>query len=376
MIEPTVHLADAIRAAVDPAEVVGARLSEDELRLRRPLQTARASIDRRRVIRVALDVIVDGHRRRGWGEAAPLRPWGSEKLEHALYDMRRLRDAVEAGRVVDGADAVEMMRPPTARFAVQSAILDAVARARGVPLRRLFATRPPNAVPLSAAIGPVDAAAAASLATQAVADGYPTLQVKVGGDLDDVARVAAVRDVARGAALRLDANGAWTEGEAVEHLRLLAADDVQYVQQPVAGDCVDALQRLTASSPVPIAADASCLPLERAHQLLARRAVHVLVLRPSLLGAWSDVMQTVEEALRSDVAVVFASAFDSAVNRAAVAQFATLLPTGTTCDLMAGGGFENDAGWEEVARGGRLYLGSGDGIGFRPCVSFDARGGT
>jgi o-succinylbenzoate synthase len=365
MNEPTVHLHREIRATVRRTELAEVRLFHRKFRLHHPLRTSTETMEHREVIQLAIDVIVDGHERTGWGEAAPLEWWGSEKLNHARYDLVRLRDATRVGQVVDGTKAMAMMRPATARFAVESALLDAAAQAAGLPLRRLFAPHPPNVVPVNATIGLVTPDAAFDAAARANDAGFRTIKVKVGGD-DDLARVDAVRRAAKGATLRLDANGAWTKEDALNQIERLADDDVEYVEQPVPADALDALAHVTQHASVPIAADESCLPLQRAKQIVTRRCADVLVLKPSLLGAWSDVTKVVEHAVKADIKTVFTSAIDSAINRAVVAQFATLLPTLVTCGLATGSWLEEEGDEEEILREGRLHLGSGNGIGFRP----------
>lgn len=367
MNEPTVHLGTAIRDVVAGVELQNVELFDERLRLRSPLRTAGNVIEVRDVVQVRVDTTVGGRARTGWGEAAPLQWWGSEILAHARYDLGRLRDAVQAGRQLHGLEAMAMMRPPTARFALESALLDAAAQARGVPLRRMFGANPPNDVLLNATIGLTDSCEAFDAARQAVQDGFDVIKVKVGDTVQaDLARVEAVRRAAPGATLRLDANGAWSEAEAIGCIERLAGDDVEYVEQPVPAGELEALQNVAAVATVPIAADESCLPLERAQCLLERRTVDVLVLKPSLLGAWSDVMEVVAMAAETGIGVVFTSAIDSGINRAVVAQFATLLPGGRACGLATGGWIANDAAWEEFVGEGRLYLGSGNGIGFRP----------
>jgi len=60
-------------------------------------------------------------------------------------------------------------------------------------------------------------------------------------------------------ASRVDANGDWTVDEAIEHCEWLANLDVEFVEQPVERDDIEGLGRVSRTSPIPVAADESCL---------------------------------------------------------------------------------------------------------------------
>src|SRR5690606_18131984 len=96
----------------------------------------------------------------------------------------------------------------------------------------------------------------AEYAREAWSAGYRVLKLKVGARSlgDDVARVAAVRAACPDAVLRLDANGAWSEAEAMEALAALAPSRIELLEQPVPAAEVDALARIHERSPMRIAA--------------------------------------------------------------------------------------------------------------------------
>jgi L-alanine-DL-glutamate epimerase-like enolase superfamily enzyme len=95
-------------------------------------------------------------------------------------------------------------------------------------------------------------------ARAAVDSGYSVLKVKLGTDRDRRI-VEAIRAVAPDATLRVDANEAWTPTEAVEKCETLADYDVEFVEQPVPAENGEGLRYVYESSPLPIAADESCL---------------------------------------------------------------------------------------------------------------------
>src|SRR5918997_2279363 len=95
----------------------------------------------------------------------------------------------------------------------------------------------------------------AERAREGLRAGYSCFKVKVGLP-DDAERVAAVREaIGPWPALRADANGAWSPGEAIEALELLAPHDLELVEQPCA--TLEELAEVKAGVEVPVAADES-----------------------------------------------------------------------------------------------------------------------
>ena len=135
----------------------------------------------------------------GYGEAAPLEPYDGVSVDEVV---EALRDGPPgARRSAAGPRGVGAGASWTSR-----------ARASGRPLGEPGADAIP--VNLTLPAGPPDEVAEA--AAQGVRDGYSCFKLKVGLP-DDAERVAAVREaVGSWPALRVDANGAWSAGEAVE----------------------------------------------------------------------------------------------------------------------------------------------------------------
>jgi L-Ala-D/L-Glu epimerase len=90
--------------------------------------------------------------------------------------------------------------------------------------------------------------------------GFRDLKVRVGAGhfSEDLHRIAALR-VAFGDQVKIaaDANGRWSEREALDNLRALELFGVVYVEQPVAPGDWGVIDRLAAQSPIPIMLDES-----------------------------------------------------------------------------------------------------------------------
>jgi L-alanine-DL-glutamate epimerase-like enolase superfamily enzyme len=256
------------------------------LRLRQPIR----EIEERRGFVVLLregDLI-------GRGEACILP--GTESLEEAEAALR----------------SGQLERAPAARHALGLAQLDLQAQRKGVPLARLLDPRAPLEVPCSALLVSRTVPELAREAGRAVADGFRTVKLKVGGD-DDFALAAVVRDaVGPDVALRLDANGAWDAPLALERLAELAPLDIELCEQPTP----DLLG--LESSPIPIAAD----EMVARDPAAAMERAQIIVLKPMLLGGVLAAWEIAQRAMQRGLRVIVTTALDGAIARAAAAHLA------------------------------------------------------
>jgi L-alanine-DL-glutamate epimerase-like enolase superfamily enzyme len=110
--------------------------------------------------------------------------------------------------------------------------------------------------------------------------GFEVLYVKVGrGTERDRACVAAIREAAGpGARLRVDANQAWTPGEAVQRLTELAEFDIDFAEQPVHWSDLEGLARVRAAVPMPVAADQGVFTAAEVLEVIRKQAADVIVM--------------------------------------------------------------------------------------------------
>jgi o-succinylbenzoate synthase len=281
-------------------------LSEVSLKLRLPVTTSRGSITQRDGILIQ---IYDGGVT-GWGEAMPLPGWPGA-------DLAATRGALERWRADSDPESL-----PTERFAhgaVELALLDLEARQSGQTQAEVLSEGGPvaDSVEVNALVSSAEDAAAA------VADGYGTVKLKVGAsDLDvDEAAVAAVRGaIGASCRLRLDANGAWTVGQALAALSQLEHYDIEYVEEPVTG--IEALAQVGEQSPVPVAVDDSLGSADAE----VPESIRVIVVKPMALGgpraAYAAARRWIEEGRK----VIVTNYLDSAIGQHAALSVAAALP--------------------------------------------------
>jgi L-alanine-DL-glutamate epimerase-like enolase superfamily enzyme len=259
----------------------------------------------------------------GLGEASPLPGFGTDHVDHAA------RELVAIGPVSavpeSAATTRELcagMSSPSARFALETALLDARARMQGQPLGSLLGTR--QRVKRAVLVGHLDDAEIEERALRAVARGARELKFKARG-ADPSAEVARLvelrRRVATALHIRLDLNGGLDVSSARAALEAYARAEVAFVEEPTQGAALLELGQCA----VPWFADESLLQSDLQTALIETSAASGVVLKPTLLGGLSACVSLAARAARAQKRVVVTHAFEGPVALAACAELALAL---------------------------------------------------
>lgn len=280
----------------------------------------------------------------GWGEASPLAGYSPDTLDDAERDLRVWAVEWEAG----ANDRGSVDFAPSARCAIDTALLDRESRARSVPLRARLAETLPSirtveAVPVCAlvalpgvdrpGVGPaVDDVI--SEVDRRVDEGYLAVKFKVDseGFENQLTCLARVRAAHPGLLIRLDANGCWSAEEARSRLTTLA-DLVSpaLVEQPVGP-----VELLTfGAAPVAIAADESLRLPGALRAIVNRAACQAIVLKPMILGGLSECVALATEAHASGMEAIVSHAFGGPISHAAACELALAIAANTPGDTVS-----------------------------------------
>lgn len=304
------------------APLVTLRWRRFRLPMRHRFEAAHGALDDREGILVQL---VDPDGLVGTGEASPMASIGGGRIEDVMGLLERHARLLEgdplAALPLDGPGVRAL------RCALDVALLDLEGHRRGCSIARLLDDVPAERVRVNAVIGGGTPEEIARFGAEARTAGYAVLKLKVGvGTLEeDVARVRALREATSGAAIRLDANGAWDEATALEAVRRLADLEVELIEQPVAASEVASLARVREASRVSIAADEALTDLERAREVIERRAADLLVLKPMVLGGLRAALELAAAGRGGGLGPFATTTFDSSVGTAAALQLAAAL---------------------------------------------------
>lgn len=308
----------------------------------------------------------------GLGEASPhpgLGPPAVAAVEEALERIARgllgrELQVLAAGGLFPGTGV-----PAALACAIETAALDLLATARGVPVAALLSASFRGWVPVNATIAVQGIAEAAAAAACARAAGCSCVKLKVGaagGLTADRERVKAVRAaIGPGAKLRLDANGAWDYERAVSALRELREFDLELVEQPIPAGSPELMAAVRRRGGVPIAADEDVTGEDAALRLLGAGAADALVLKPMVLGGLRRALRIAGLAAAAGVSSIVTTTIDAGVGTAAALHLAAALGEGVLpCGLATGALLADDVIEPRLeVTGGTMPLPAGDGLG-------------
>lgn len=325
--------------------------------LARPTGSVRNPVMHRRG---ALLTLTDQHGTVGRGEASPLPGHSTESLEDTLGVLSECLSVPFA--VCDSGDPVEsidtalkpwakvLSRVPSARFALETALLEIISTRRGCSVASLLCastkSQPLPFVTLNAA--PVSALDPELVARSlsAIEWGVAAIKVKLGapetsGFAQELRALETLRAHIGSAELRVDPNASWTVSLTHSRARDLAKLGVSFIEQPVATELLSQLGPLE----VPWAADEAMADpvfvraLFDGHEdLLGCSSV---VLKPALVGGVISARRLALGAAQRNLGVVVTHLFDGPIALAACCELALSLQTKPlACGLDRHGGLK------------------------------------
>lgn len=271
----------------------------------------------------------------GVGDVTPLPSHGTAPHAALLRALEVIAPRLIGSEITQVAQVAQELLGNSSRYAplvcgFELAACAAEGSAAGVSVARLLSPHAASSVMVNAVVDAGTCADSTAAAVRAVRRGFRSVKLKVGlgGCIaDEVARVAALRE-AVGPAVRvtLDANGAWTEQEAVETLLAVEPYDIGMVEQPVGAGDIGALRRVRDAVRIPVAADESVTGIASVRALVGARAVDGVVVKLPVVGGPRSALRIMTIAADAGVAVTVTSALESGIGIAGALHAAASLP--------------------------------------------------
>ncbi len=159
--------------------------------------------------------------------------------------------------------------------------------------------------------------------------------------------------------LRVDANGAFTPGDAMKKLEKLAAFTLHSIEQPIRAGQWEEMARLCHTSPVAIALDEELIGINERHRkemLLNTIRPQYIILKPSLHGGIAGAEEWTELARERGIGSWVTSALESNVGLNAIAQWCAtrhpVMPQGLGTGLL----FTNNIDSPLTMKGEKLWF--------------------
>ncbi len=269
----------------------------------------------------------------GVGECAPLPDLSCDAnpdYEQILADVCRQVEQMSQ-LPVEGRELCEHMPQlrnyPSILFGLETAIAHLVAGSYA--FRNTPFSRGEVGIPINGLIWMGDYRQMLQQIETKMQSGYRCIKLKIGA-IDFEEELALLRHIrshfpAKEVELRVDANGAFSPGDAMDKLNRLAELDLHSIEQPIRAGQWEAMARLTAATPLPIALDEEligCNTLFGKQQLLDAIRPQYIILKPSLHGGFCGCDEWISEAGKRQIPWWVTSALETNIGLNAIAQWA------------------------------------------------------
>lgn len=249
----------------------------------------------------------------GLGEAAPLPGMSNDTIDDVRHACGELaaRLPLAIASPADASDiAQRISASPAAQFAVETALIVALAQSRHTSVAALLVPHPLETLRVAPVVDDI------ADAHHAVALGYTCLKMKASSP----ERVIELSRAVPGVRLRVDANRSWPRADSLTWLARLAGLPIDYVEEP----CLDAHDLLREQPACRIALDESVASLSRAdlERALRSPSLAALVLKPTLLGGIARCLELAALAQCHSVAPVASHTLEGPIGTFACVELA------------------------------------------------------
>ena len=214
------------------------------------------------------------------------------------------------------------------RFGLETALNDLHNGGRGVIFPPSEWLRSTTSIPINGLVWMGDKETMLHRMREKLDDGFRCIKIKIGGiDFDqelDILKTLRKSFGPDDVEIRLDANGAFTAENALARLEALSAFHIHSIEQPRKPGQYDAMTRICAESPIPVALDEELIgttSLEFKLQLIRQLKPAYIILKPSLCGGFSDANLWVDVAVKYGCGWWATSALESSIGLNAIAQW-------------------------------------------------------
>lgn len=216
---------------------------------------------------------------------------------------------------------------PSIQFGIEMAFLDLKAKSSHVLFPSKF-TEGMDSIPINGLIWMGDKQFMKSQIRTKLNQGFDCLKMKIGA-IDFETELALIKSIrkefdAKTIEIRVDANGAFSESEALEKLKRLSDYELHSIEQPIKQGQYDAMAELCNKTPLPIALDEELIGVHdvtRRKKLLQTINPQYIILKPTLVGGFLGSQSWIDLAEDLHIGWWITSALESNIGLNAIAQW-------------------------------------------------------
>ncbi len=282
--------------------------------------------------------IIDTNGNTSYGEISPLPGLNSESMASALDNLKsvaaelpdiNLPDRVDS--MLDFTERIEMF--PSVRFGIETALLNLLASRINTSLALLLNPNAAETVELNGLIIS-DSENIAKRINQYIEDGYKTIKIKVGKDIEwEKASLKVIIDVVNNyntlgnsskdenaVKIRLDANRSLSLNIAVNLFKGLDTACIEYIEEPL--DDITQLCNFHNTTNVPVALDETITDRADLAEYFHSDFVGAFILKPTAIGSYKKMAEIYEKAYSAGKKAVISSCFESGIGLKALINIA------------------------------------------------------
>ena len=215
---------------------------------------------------------------------------------------------------------------PSIKFGLETALLDLKNGGHGIIFDNDF-TSGKKSIPINGLIWMGQPSFMQDQIEEKLSQGFKTIKLKIGA-IDFKAEIELLKSIRdryskNEITLRVDANGAFSPGEALEKLTELSKLDIHSIEQPIRQGQLLEMKHLCSVSPIPIALDEELIGVNKTEakiELLDTVQPHYIILKPSLHGGIEGTQEWISLAEERHIPWWITSALESNVGLNAICQ--------------------------------------------------------
>lgn len=262
----------------------------------------------------------------GYGEAVPDEHVTGETffatfevLKHVLLPAVKQENPFNLEKIHDIMNSA-IIGNPSAKAAIDIACHDLMGKSAKLPIYDLLGGKFHESLSFAKVLSIDEPGIMAEKAQEALKQGYSSLKLKVGWDIEsDIERIAAVRQkVGKKVQIRVDANQGWgTVANALPAVKALEPLNLSWLEQPIRMGDIDGLAELKEKTTIPLMADESIHNGTHLLEIIKKNAVDKINIKLMKCGGIYQAIQLAKTAEVAGISCQIGSMVESSIGSAA-----------------------------------------------------------